>query len=361
MKETHIAFLLNGLDNAGGTERVAANLAAALVNEQYRVTLVSPYPCESFLAIDPNVEIRHLGMARIPSNTFARVKWFFQSVARLRRWLKQNRPQVVFSMFFNQSIALALAGHRLPIKRIACEHIYYHYHNAVRRTMRRFIYPRLDGLVVLTERDAAIYRNFLQCVEVIPNFVEIQPADVVELPRSNTLLAVGRFSDQKGFDLLLEAYYSYTVKVAEAWSLTIVGDGPLRQQIEARARDMGVLDKIRFTGMQRNVEDFFREAGIFVLSSRFEAFPMVLLEALGSGLPVISFDCPTGPREILADGQAGMLVTAEDSNALADGMVRLTADAGLRHRLAHAGYDRVQSFSRAKILGAWRKLIATTA
>jgi len=151
------------------------------------------------------------------------------------------------------------------------------------------------------------------------------------------LLAVGRLSVEKGFDLLLEAY-ALACRQAPLPPLVIVGDGPQRAALERQAEALGLTAQVRFTGFLANPYPLFRRARLFVLSSRHEGMPTALIEALALKVPVVATDCESGPRELLDHGRLGVLVAANDARALADGLLR-----GL-HWHAEIPEDAVQRF-----------------
>jgi hypothetical protein len=134
---------------------------------------------------------------------------------------------------------------------------------------------------------------------------------------------------QKGFDLLLEAFAGVAAKYPD-WTLDIFGRGSRQEALERSVTDLGLVGQVRINAPTDRLGERMRDASVFVLSSRFEGFPLVLLEALTAGLAVVSFDCPTGPGEILTDGTNGLLVAAEDVPAFAAALDRIMADESLQ-------------------------------
>jgi glycosyltransferase involved in cell wall biosynthesis len=147
---------------------------------------------------------------------------------------------------------------------------------------------------------------------------------------------MGRLHPQKGFDLLLEAFSRIKDQYPD-WSLTILGDGPLREQIESLRDELGLKGRVHLPGAVKNPHQVLKQAELFVLSSRREGFSLALLDAMSYGLPVVAFDCRSGPREIIRDGVDGVLVPPEDVGAMAEALGRLMSDESERNRLAFNG------------------------
>ena len=215
----------------------------------------------------------------------------------------------------------------------------------------------LERLVVLTEADKAAWEK-AGCtnVTVIPNPCAINSRkSKVESRKTKTVLAVGRLHEQKGFDLLLQAWKPIE-KTYSDWSLRIVGEGPKRAELEAQIESQG-LKRVVLAGATNNVLDEYEAASIFVLSSRYEGLPLALIEAMWSGLPCIAFDCPQGPAELLAENR-GWLVPNGD-------IAELTAQ--IAYALSHPEEalkcaQKAQSFaqttySEAAIMPQWVQLI----
>jgi glycosyltransferase involved in cell wall biosynthesis len=230
----------------------------------------------------------------------------------------------------------------------------------VHTSMRR-LYPGLDALAVLTDTDRRRYQDLLQRgprVVTIPNAVPELPGGRSALTEPR-VLAVGRLTPQKGFDLLIPAF-AEVARGEPDWSLRICGSGRLRDRLSQIAADRGVSERIELLGRvgTRKIAEQMEQASIFVLSSRSEGFPLVLLEAMSKGLPVVSYDCPTGPADIVDHGGNGLLVPPQDVDALGDAILELMRDAPKRRRFGAAAIERAAEYSADRVGGRWDDLLA---
>lgn len=177
------------------------------------------------------------------------------------------------------------------------------------------------------------------------------------LPAGRRVVAVGRLVAQKGFDLLLQAFARLQGRYPD-WSLVIVGEGPLRAELEGLVERLGLSGRVFLPGLVQAVPALLKRCDLFVLASRYEGFPNALGEAMAAGLPVIAADCPTGPRELVRHGVDGLLVPPEDPATLAEAMDRLMGDGEERRRLAGRAVEVTARFSEEKVLALWDQVLA---
>lgn len=289
-------------------------------------------------------------------------------IAALRHALVDTRPEQVVSFMDITNLRVMLAVHGLSLPVIVSERCdpYDNFLGEGRERLRWRLYPKAKYLTVFT---AEILSHFYPMVgergRVIPNMVlkpggangvEASTAPLASARTERTLVAMGRLAYEKGFDLLLHAF----ARVAPAhpsWRLRIFGEGELRGELEKLARELGLSSRVSFPGFTTDPAAFLRQSDLFVASSRSEGFSNVIAEALACGLPVVSFDCPSGPRHIIRDGVDGLLVPARDVAALAASLDRLMSDGDERARLAARAPEVLERFGIEKIMALWEELI----
>lgn len=209
-------------------------------------------------------------------------------------------------------------------------------------------------LVALTKADAAYWNKYVSQVEVIPNMITITPS-VVSDYESKRVISVGRYSYEKGFDMLIEAW-SLIADKYPAWELYIYGNGD-RAPFERLVNQLRLQDSVFCLPATGNIVSAYSKCSIYVMSSRYEGFGLVLTEAMSCGLPCISFDCPYGPSEIIDNGKDGYLVEKNNIHSLVDKMSRLMGDGDLRKQLGMAAMQNVARYNKKNMMERWIALL----
>ena len=379
-KPLKIVYLTPALYMAGGVERVLT-LKANYFAEHfgYDITIILTEGCDKPLfyklsdkikVINLNIGFEELWTCSFVKKIFVYLKKQRQFKKALTKELMDIRPDVTVSLlrreinFINDIPDGSRKIGELHINRANYRNFSTQNVGIVKRLFAKYWsynlvshLRRLDKLVVLTEKDREAWVE-LDNVVAIPDPLSLSPQTVSPLTE-NRVVAVARYSHEKGIDLLLRAW-AIAEKRASGWRLDVFGDGdrtPYNQLIEDLHIDGS---RCELHGRTDNVEAEYVNSSIFVLSSRFEGFGMVLTEAMACGLPVVSFDCPWGPRSIITDSADGLLVENSNVSALADGLTRLMGDDDLRHRMAANGIKNVQRFRIDYIAECWKKLFEST-
>lgn len=221
-----------------------------------------------------------------------------------------------------------------------------------------------DAIIVLTEYDAQAWKDRFGLesrVHVIRNpMPHFESGPSTPADRRKIVLAIGRLEEQKGFDILLYAWHLLDAQRRD-WGLRIIGDGSDRPMLEQLAKDLNIEDTVEFAGTVKGMDEEYRAASVYVLSSRWEGLSMTLVEAQHFVLPSVATDCKAGPREVLKGGTSGLLVNPEDPGALASGMARLMQDKQLYSRLAKETFKNAEMFEPETVRNSWSELLASLA
>lgn len=295
-----------------------------------------------------------------PQDILGRISLILSRLIALRRLLRKYRPNVLVSFMDRPGLLSILASIGLGIPTIISERtnpLFYNHGNLYDRLKRR-IFPWAAAFVAQTSEVGQWAEEFMgkSKVIVIPNPVgeEFQASPIQA--RQKIILSVGRLCIEKGFDMLIEAF-SLIAKRYPDWKLQIVGGGDQEELLRALIVKYGLVSQVELTGASSSPQSYMQNAAIYVTSSRVEGFPNALLEAMASGMPPISFDFSCGPRDLIEHQKNGLLVKANDCEALAQAMAYLIENDGMRSRLAEAAKDVQNQYSTAEISSRWRQLI----
>jgi glycosyltransferase involved in cell wall biosynthesis len=340
-------------------------LAGGLVSRGHEVWLVTLAAQGSeFFAVDPRVRRVGLDLMADSTSVARALKANVQRVRALRRTLATVNPDAVVSFMTSMNVltVLACTGRRNQV--VVSERIdpTRHREQWLWAALRSIAYRRVDAVVVQTEAAAQWFRKRLgkrSAVIVIPNPVP-SPGEsrdqAVNVPKP-FVLAAGRLVHQKGFDVLIRAF-AQVAHECETLRLAIAGEGPARPALRSLVGELRLEDRVLFLGQVVELGALMQQAEAFVLSSRYEGFPNVLLEALSSNLPVVSTDCPGGPREILRGGEFGLLVPCENPTALAAAVRRVVTDSDLRRRLSGIGARAVACYQLDRVVQGWEAVLS---
>src|ERR1043166_6358753 len=376
-RKLHVLFFTSKL-GGGGAEKHMLRLVNHLDRDKFRVSLALVKPGGGFeAACAGDVTKHYLNRSSKGSSTIGMLR----SIRPLRRVIEQERPDVVVSVIDLANIAnvLAVRGVATPPKvvlgvqtppSIAYGQSWHPVSNLILRLMPK-LYPRADRIVALSNGVAAdlvsLASGAPESINVIHNAgVE---ADVLEklqgklaadeLPDSRLIVACGRLKALKGFDYLIDALVE--VRKTLPASLWIVGEGEERAALEKKVRRLGLENFVRLLCLQDNPFKYMAAADVFVLSSLFEGFGNVIVEAMACGVPVVATACPYGPQEIISDGHNGILVPPADARALANGILRVLNDGAVSRKLAIAGKERSNDFNAQTIANAYGNLFLEVA
>ncbi|SER75310.1 Glycosyltransferase involved in cell wall bisynthesis [Vreelandella subterranea] len=370
----NVLFFIGSL-TGGGAERVTVGLANYLVRNGHRASLVTMHDSDRDFYIPNNAVNRvcldlaseNRGLAKFIAN--------WKRLRALRHVIRAEQPEVVVGMTPTATILCILACFGIGTRVVGSERNY-----PGRKPigtswslLRRLFYRFADAHVAQTREGAdwIIRHAAARNVAVIPNAVAWPIPNYHPLVDSTSfvsserriVLAVGSKSEQKGFDLLLEAFIRIAPDHPD-WDLAIVGLASTRDEntgargkLQLQAEKKGMSERVHFPGLVGNVGDWYERADLFVLSSRYEGFPNVLLEAMATGCACLAFDCDTGPRDLIENEVNGVLVHPESLDCLSVEMNRLITNEKLRATLGGNAVKVRSEFSQDRIMSEWLAIL----
>ena len=314
---------------------------------------------EPYFYLDSRVRRFRLFQRNVPFKLF-----LLPIIFKLFLFLRREKISVLIDVDVILSAASVFAAAPLGMKWISWEHFHFHENVGCRlRDYARKLAKRFaSAIVVLTENDRLQYLETPSKAKVVrianavpPPMDDIRDNVCHKIPETPFLLSVGRLAYQKGFERI-PALAARVLKRHPGWKWVIVGDGIFRRRIQEEIETMGLQDSLILAGRD-NPFPYYRKAELLVMTSRYEGFGLVLLEALSENCPVVAFNCRFGPSEIIAEGENGLLIPAEDFSALETGIHKLIEDVPLRARLASAAKESVRNFSQASFISRWNRLL----
>lgn len=367
-----IAYCIAGTCHSGGMERVLANKANYLVGQGYEVIIITTdqHEAPSFFPLDKKIRCYDLGINYEENNG----RSFFNKLVhypgkqwrhkkRLTALLKREKPDITISMFCNDVSFMPhikdgskkiLEIHFSKYKRIQYgrKGLWKLADRWFSRQDEKWV-RRFDKFVVLTEEDRKYWGN-LDNITVIPNartFTPIQTADM----ENKKVIAVGRYTYQKGFERLIEAWHLVASDFPD-WKLEIVGDGEQRTRLKERIARYGIDNSVVLVPANNEIEKHYLSSSVYAMTSRYEGLPMVLLEAQAFGLPIVSFNCKCGPSDVVNHGKNGFLVEEGNASAFASQLRKVMADVELRKKMSRNALEASKKFSMEPVMSRWMQL-----
>ena len=354
-----IAFVIASL-RAGGAERVASLLCNEWA-ESNKVSLITFDGAQhDFYRLDPKINRFELGFFKTSSHFLVKLGQNIKRLYRFRSAIKAIKPDLILS-FMDVPNGISLLGSMFTgIPVVISERVDPHfpgYGFAVEK-IKKALYRWAAACVCQTQVVAAWAREFLPKAKVwvIPNPIQIKGFSDLDIrkPKESIILAIGRLEQQKGFERLISAFHAVSGKFPD-WDLIILGEGSERASLSNQVEKLGLLNRVYLPGLipEYEISDFFRKAACFALSSRAEGFPNALLEAMAHGLAVVSFDCPSGPAEIILSGVNGFLVPDGDVTQFSEALTKLMNSGELRRQLGSQARLVREKYQLDKISDKW--------
>lgn len=376
-----LLYFIPSLNNPGGMERVLflkLNYLVEILDCQVTIVTTENEIYESaFFTLNPSIEIIRLNLdfsQHVNSNLL------IKTVRHINKLSKYKTLVDELLTTYDPDICVSLLGkevaflHKLHTKSKKVAEIHFSKYNRKQfllsrknnlfnallgdfRTwqLERDI-SRFDHLVVLTHHDLLTWN--IKNISCIPN---INPLNIEEsnqiscLSRKKRAIAVGRLVPQKGFDMVIKMW-SLLCKDIKDWELVIIGDGYLFDELNSQIKALNLEDQVKILPPTKQIEKEYLQSSLYLMTSRYEGLPMVLIEAMACGLPCVSFDCECGPRDVISDGVDGFLIQPEDLNLFSEKVKMLIHNDKMRFQFSQNAFKKSENFSKNKIMEKWQSL-----
>lgn len=334
--------------SSGGAERVISLLANEWAKNNNDVYLIAWNAEKPFYEISNDVIVRDLGFKY--TGKIDRFMKQTKVLFGIRKQIKQIKPDFVLSFLTINNVLVLLATLHLKQKiyisernspEIILQQLSKPYH-----LLRHLLYTRASGIIVQTKMAKDFILREFPSINAIVIANPIMPAKHKDIKKQKVILNIGRLTEQKGQKDLIQAFYELSL---EDWRLVILGEGSLRTDLEKLVYSLGIFKKVALPGSVQDVQEYLSKATIFAFPSYFEGFPNALAEAMVSGLPVVSYDCKTGPGELIDDGINGYLVPVGDIDKLKEKLLLLIQDEKKRTELSSEALKIADNLSVEKI------------
>lgn len=369
-----LLYCIRGLYNSGGMERILTDKLNYLSqNYNYEIYVITTDQKEKNIFFPLNKEIKHIDLGinyldDINKNFFKRILVYIQKQKehekKLKNIINEIKPEILISLGDeDRNFIYKFKNKNIKIVR---EH-HFNKKHLLQNEARNFIYKlkayymhfkdiylvdKYDEFIVLTEEDKENWHN--KKIKSIPNFINFIPEKSSNC-ENKKIISVGRLEYQKGYDILINVWNIISKKYPN-WILEIYGEGIERESLQNKINKLGLEKSFILKGAVKNIQDKYLESSIYVMSSRYEGMPMVLLEAMSYGLPVVSFDCSCGPKDIIKDNEDGFLVEFGNIEQMAEKIEKLISDEEKRKLFGKNARKNVERFSADIIMKEWKEL-----
>ncbi|MGX7112354.1 glycosyltransferase family 4 protein [Gemella cuniculi] len=349
------------LNTTGGGEKVAISLANEL-SKTYHVHLVGGITKKEDIFYNLNKKIRYYNLfdekIKLSIN-------LYKVIRKMKAYFIKNDIDLVFGIGTSSNVILSLSTLGIKTKAVLCDHTnLMGDNNSKSQKVQRYIGSKLaDKIITLTNQDREQYIKKYKLlnskVNYIYNWIEQTNLQSIKYNSdSKKLITVGRFDNQKGYDFLGKVATQVLSKYPGwQWDIYGIGEESIKNKLVQELEKNNVLSQVNFMGTVKGTENIYPNHAIYVMTSRYEGLPLVLLEAKQYGLPIVSFKCPTGPSEIVLDKENGYLIDNYDVDKMSEKIIKLIENKELRESFSNNSMKDTEKFDKDKILKQWIDLI----
>lgn len=361
MKKKLLVYV-NSMNALGGIERVIANLTRALADYYDITILVKDEPISAY-TLDNRIKMDTIN-AKLTMNMDSRIQRILsvpvnilKSKKMLKKWLKAHKDfDYVYTAFPTNGVEMYFADKKMQNKIVASEHASFYAYNSVYKKMKEWLYPRLKAISVPTTMDTEIYQKLGYKATYIPHLSTYIAQKNIN-SNSKIAINVGRLTSDKQQLMLLEIWEEVNKRIPNhGWKLQIIGSGEEEENLKTFIKGHA-LTNVEMVPHTSNIDDYYENAELFLFTSKMEGFGMVLLEAMSFGVPCISFDCPSGPRDMIRDGENGYLIPCYDKKKYADRVCDFFLLNKLKVcKMQQSAIDTIEGWDNNIIISKWIKL-----
>lgn len=349
----NILIVISNITYRNGTERAVCNLANMLSSSnRYNVTIASVKNSDGTVAfpLNENVCVSYLG---IPFNggILKHTCLYIKVLKKLDKLCIEKDIDIVIGTESGFNYILPFLSNK--IKKIGCEHFGWSRTRLHHKIIRKILYRFLSAVVVLTENDFASY-SFLRNVHVIPNSFSFVNTDFAKF-ENKKIIAIGRLTYQKGFDRLIKII-SKVKELLPDYKVCIYGQGELKEKLLEQIHQNNLDDYLLLMDPVNDIQNVYKNSSIYVMTSRFEGLPMVLIEAQSYGIPIVSYNCPEGPSEVIINEKNGFLIPEGDENYFVEKLLLVAKNKSLWEEMHKSSLLQNERFSTKSICEKWEKL-----
>ncbi len=351
----------NSMKPLGGIERVIANLSNYLA-DYYDITVLVKDELITSYKLDERIKLNTLN-CNLELNMNSRFQRFvsvfkniFESKKRLRSYFKDNKFDYIYTAYITNATEVYFADKSYRDKLVVSEHASYYAYNRIYKIMKNWLYPKIKALSIPTTMDTEIYKDKGYNAFYIPHLTTFTNVVQNNLGHKK-IINVGRLTEDKQQEMLLDIWKKVNDAYPEHdYELLIIGSGEEEDRLKDKINLLN-LSNVKMIPHTPNIDEYYKNADLFVFTSRMEGFGMVLLEAMSFSVPCISFDCPSGPRDIVKDGYNGYLISCYDKEMYSKKIIDyMKLDDSQKKQMSKNAGETIINWDNGKIIDSWIKL-----
>lgn len=342
-----ILIYYKSLDRHGGIERVICNIACRL-SSYYDITILTKDSVNKKFELNDSINIVTLSVLK-ESDKNRSIKNIIKSSWHLRKFLKHKSYDYIYTATIIETLEIAIANIKLLKITVASEHGSFFAYNKVYIWLRKILYRKIYRVIVPSTMDTEIYKEMGFPAVYMKPFINTSKV-LEKMEKDKIVLNVGRLIEDKQQIILLNIWKTVVKEVDIDWKLYIVGSGSLEDSLRQTIKDLNLQKSVTLISATNEINTYYEKTSVFAFTSKMEGFGMVLIEAMSFSIPCLSFDCPSGPKDIIKNGYNGYLLSCFDDNKYAEMLIKIIKDEELRIAMSINAQDTIKMWNNEDIL-----------